>query len=119
MELAERTCVPCRGGAPPMPRAQAEELLRQLDEAWELADVSPGVTGLRKAYAFKDFAEALAFVNLAGAIAQEQGHHPDIALAWGQAIVTIWTHKIKGLSESDFIFAAKCDRAASNKISGG
>jgi 4a-hydroxytetrahydrobiopterin dehydratase len=94
-----------------MPREEAEDLLRQLGGGWELAEVSQGVTGLRKTYRFKDFAEALAFVNRAGAIAEEQGHHPDIALAWGQVTVSVWTHKIKGLTESDFIFAAKCDRA--------
>ena len=117
MELADRTCVPCRGGVPPLPRPEAEELLRLLGGGWELTDVAAGVTGLRKTYAFKDFAQALAFVNLLGAIAEEQGHHPDIALAWGRVTVMVWTHKIKGLTESDFVFAAKCDRAASNKIS--
>jgi 4a-hydroxytetrahydrobiopterin dehydratase len=111
MDLAQRSCVPCRGGTPPMSRPEADVLLRQLDGGWELAEVSPGVFGLRKTYRFKDFAEALAFVNRAGAIAQEQGHHPDIALAWGRVTVEIWTHKIKGLTESDFIFAAKCDQA--------
>lgn len=85
--------------------------LAQIGEGWELAEVSPRVTGLRKTYRFKDFAEALAFVNRVGAIAEEQGHHPDVALAWGRVTVAVWTHKIKGLTESDFIFAAKCDRA--------
>jgi 4a-hydroxytetrahydrobiopterin dehydratase len=96
-----------------MPRPEAEDLFRQLGDGWELAEVSHGVTGLRKTYRFKDFAEALAFVNRVGGIAEEQGHHPDIALAWGQVTLAVWTHKIKGLTESDFIFAAKCDRAAS------
>jgi len=113
IDLAQRSCVPCRGGVPPMSPAEAAELLRQLGGDWELAEVSPGVTGLRKAYRFKDFAEALAYVNRVGAIAEDQGHHPDIELAWGRVTVTVWTHKIKGLTESDFIFAAKCDRAAS------
>ncbi len=108
-ELAQRTCVPCRGGVPPMPRADAETLLAQLGGGWELAEVSQGVSGLRKTYRFKDFAEALDFVNRIGALAEEQGHHPDIALSWGRAVVDVWTHKIKGLTESDFIFAAKCD----------
>lgn len=111
MDLAQRSCVPCRGGIPPMPRAEAEDLLRQLGAGWDLAEVSQGVTGLRKTYRFADFAEALAFVNRVGSVAQEQGHHPDIHLAWGRVTVDIWTHKIKGLTESDFIFAAKCGRA--------
>lgn len=118
MDLAQRACVPCRGGTPPMPRRESEDLLRQLGTGWELAEVFQGVTGLRKTYRFKDFAEALGFVNRAGAIAEEQGHHPDMALAWGQVIVSVWTHKIKGLTESDFIFAAKCDRAELQKTPG-
>jgi 4a-hydroxytetrahydrobiopterin dehydratase len=65
---------------------------------------------LEKTYLFKNFAEALAFVNRVGALAEEQGHHPDVYLAWGRVRLEIWTHKIKGLTESDFVFAAKCDR---------
>lgn len=94
-----------------MPRAQAEELLAQLGDGWELAEVAPGVTGLRKTYRFKDFKEALAFVDRVGAIAEGQGHHPDVQLAWGRVTLDVWTHKIKGLTESDFILAAKSDRA--------
>ncbi len=109
MELAQRTCVPCRGGVPPMPRAEAAALLAQLGGGWELAEVPQGVTGLRKTYRFKDFREALDFVNRVGTLAEKQGHHPDIQLAWGRVTVEIWTHKIKGLTESDFIFAAKCE----------
>jgi 4a-hydroxytetrahydrobiopterin dehydratase len=100
-----------------MLRPEAEDLLRQLGGNWDLAEVSPGVTGLRKTYRFKDFADALVFVNRVGEIAEEQGHHPDIALAWGRVTLAVWTHKIKGLTESDFIFAAKCDRAGPNEIS--
>jgi 4a-hydroxytetrahydrobiopterin dehydratase len=100
-----------------MALSEAAELLKQLGGNWDLAEVSQGVTGLRKTYRFKDFADALVFVNRVGVIAEEQGHHPDIALAWGQVVVSVWTHKIKGLTESDFIFAAKCDRAGPNEIS--
>ncbi|HEX5275700.1 MAG TPA: 4a-hydroxytetrahydrobiopterin dehydratase [Candidatus Rubrimentiphilum sp.] len=94
-----------------MPQPEAQELLRQLGAGWDLAHVSEGVMGLRKTYRFKDFGAALNFVNKVGAIAEEQGHHPDMELAWGRVSVAIWTHKIEGLTESDFIFAAKCDRA--------
>ncbi len=94
-----------------MPQPEAEELLRQLGGGWELAEVSEGVTGLRKTYRSEDFATALAFVNRVGAIAEEQGHHPDLTLSWGQVTVAVCTHKIKGLTESDFILAAKCERA--------
>ena len=93
-----------------MPRAQAESLLTQLSPGWELVEISPGVTALRKSFRFKDFAEALGFVTRAGAIAEEQGHHPDMLLRWGRVTVEVWTHKIKGLTESDFILAAKFDR---------
>ncbi len=107
-ELADRQCIPCRGGVPPMERAQAEQLLSQLGEGWELRD--NGYLFLEKTYRFNDFAHALAFVDRVGALAEEQAHHPDIHLAWGRATISIWTHKIKGLTESDFVFAAKCDR---------
>jgi 4a-hydroxytetrahydrobiopterin dehydratase len=109
-ELAERNCIPCRGGVPPMERAEAESLLSRLAAGWQLVEVDPGVTALRKSFQFKDFGGALAFVNAAGAIAEEQGHHPDMLLRWGEVRVDIWTHKIKGLTESDFILAAKFDR---------
>ncbi len=109
-ELSQRTCVTCHGGVPPMPRAGAETLLTQLGGGWALTEVSQRTTGLRKTYRFGNFVEALDFVNRVGVLAEEQGHHPDIALSWGRVTVDIWTHKIKGLTESDFIFAAKCDK---------
>lgn len=112
MDLADRACVPCRGGVPPMERSKADELLRELGSDWQVRE--NGHLYLEKTYRFKDFADALAFVNRVGALAEEQAHHPDISLAWGRATVTIWTHKIKGLTESDFVFAAKCDRALSS-----
>ncbi|MDE2572990.1 MAG: 4a-hydroxytetrahydrobiopterin dehydratase [bacterium] len=103
--LADRQCVPCRGGVPPMPPEQVELHLRQL-RGWE----APGDTQLCKTFHFANFKMALAFVDAVGAMAEEQAHHPDIYLAWGVVRVEIWTHKIDGLTESDFIFAAKCDR---------
>lgn len=91
-----------------MDRGQAEELLRELDGDWELRENEHRF--LEKTYRFKNFAEALDFVNRVGALAEEQAHHPDVYLAWGKVRLQIWTHKIKGLTESDFVFAAKCDR---------
>jgi 4a-hydroxytetrahydrobiopterin dehydratase len=91
-----------------MEHAQAQQMLEQLDAGWELRE--NGRLYLEKTYAFKDFAQALAFVNRVGALAEEQAHHPDVYLAWGRVKLQIWTHKIKGLTESDFVFAAKCDR---------
>jgi 4a-hydroxytetrahydrobiopterin dehydratase len=104
MKLAQKTCVSCHGGVPPLPHGEAQALLAQLD-GWELV----GNHHLSKSYRFKNFSDALAFVNSVGAIADEQNHHPDVYLAWGKVKLEIWTHKIDGLTESDFIFAAKVD----------
>jgi 4a-hydroxytetrahydrobiopterin dehydratase len=104
MSLADKNCVPCRGGVPPCPPEEVVQYLAQLD-GWQ-AVANHHVT---KTYKLADFKEALAFVNRIGAMAEEQGHHPDIYLAWGKVRVDIWTHKIDGLTESDFVFAAKCD----------
>lgn len=104
--LAKKECVPCKGGVPPMPAKQASKLLAQLN-GWAIQNGHH----LEKTYKFANFVEALNFVNRIGAIAEEQNHHPDIYLAWGQARVEIWTHKIDGLTESDFVLAAKFDEA--------
>lgn len=110
-DLAARQCVPCKGGVPPLHGAALLVLQRQLGpdgNGWRIVDEHH----LEKDYRFRDFAGALAFVNRVGALAEEQDHHPDIAFAWGRARITIWTHKIDGLTESDFVFAAKCDQVA-------
>lgn len=104
-DLAQRDCVPCRGGVPPLQGEQIRELLAQLD-GWQVINEHH----LQKTYEFKDFRESLGFVNRVGALAEEQGHHPDICFGWGKADITIWTHKIDGLTESDFVLAAKIDR---------
>ena len=104
-ELASRQCVPCRGGVPPLHGEEITKLKAQLD-GWEVVNEHH----LRKEYKFGDFKEAQAFVNRVGQLAEEQGHHPDICYGWGKAEITIWTHKIDGLTESDFILAAKIDR---------
>ena len=96
--------MPCRGGVPPLTADEIKPLLNQL-QGWEVVNEHH----LRKVYRFSNFREALGFVNKVGEIAEEQGHHPDICFGWGQAEITIWTHKINGLTESDFILAAKVD----------
>ncbi len=106
-ELAGKHCVPCRGGVPPLEGEKLAELSAQLGGGWRVVDGHD----LEKQYGFDDFAGALAFTNAVGAIAEAEGHHPDIYLAWGQVRLTIWTHKIDGLTESDFILAAKADEA--------
>jgi 4a-hydroxytetrahydrobiopterin dehydratase len=103
--LAEKTCIPCKGGEPPLPHDIEASLLAELD-GWQAVDHHH----LTKTYRFKNFERALQFVDRVGAIAEEQWHHPDIYLAWGKVRIDIWTHKIDGLTESDFIFAAKCDK---------
>jgi len=105
--LAEKTCVPCRGGVPPLTLEQQAPLLAQLTD-WEVVDGHH----LRRDYKFDNFVLALEFTNQAGAIAEEQGHHPEITVGWGHAQVDIWTHKIDGLTESDFVLAAKLDALA-------
>jgi 4a-hydroxytetrahydrobiopterin dehydratase len=104
-ELASKTCVPCRGGVPPMKGDELNRYLNQI-KGWKAVNEHH----LTKAFTFPDFKQALSFVNKVGAIAEEQGHHPDILLTWGKAEVTTWTHKIDGLTESDFILAAKIDQ---------
>jgi 4a-hydroxytetrahydrobiopterin dehydratase len=101
-DLAQKSCIPCRGGVPPL---KGEELARLRAElpAWQVVDEHH----LDREFRFPDFAAALAFTNRVGEIAEAEGHHPDIHLAWGKVRVTIWTHKIDGLTESDFILAAK------------
>ena len=103
-ELASRQCVPCRGGVPPLKGQEITNLLGKLD-GWEVIDQHH----LKKSFQFADFREAQEFVNRVGKLAEEQGHHPDICFGWGRAEITIWTHKIDGLTESDFILAAKID----------
>jgi 4a-hydroxytetrahydrobiopterin dehydratase len=105
MSLADKNCVPCRGGVPPLPPGEVARYLAELD-GWQ----AEANHHLSKTYKLADFKEALALVNRIGGMAEEQNHHPDIYLAWGKVRVEIWTHKINGLTESDFVFAAKCDR---------
>ena len=104
-ELATRTCVPCRGDMPPLEGKELEELSRQVP-GWRVVDEHH----LKKEFRFENFREALNFVNRVGELAEEQAHHPDIELGWGRVGVTIFTHKIDVLTESDFILAAKVDR---------
>ncbi len=104
-DLASKTCVPCRGGMPPLKGEELASLLRQVD-GWSVVEEHH----ITKTFKFPDFRKALDFTNRVGELAEEQGHHPDIYLAWGKVGITTWTHKINGLTESDFILAAKIDR---------
>jgi len=104
-ELAEKECAPCKGGVPPLQGHALAELLAKLGNGWQIINGR-----LEKDFNFKNFRDALTFTNRVGELAEQQRHHPDIGLSWGQVRVTIWTHKIDGLSESDFILAAKIDQ---------
>ncbi len=105
MSLASKTCVPCRGGVPALKGNDLQTPQKEVPQ-WSVVNEHH----LTKTFTFPDFKQALDFVNRVGAVAEEQGHHPDILLAWGKAEITLWTHKVNGLTESDFIMAAKIDR---------
>ena len=96
--------MPCRGDTPPLKGGDLLGLAAHVSE-WEVVEEHH----LRRGFRFKNFREALRFVNRVGELAEEQGHHPDVTFGWGYADVTVWTHKIDGLTESDFVFAAKVD----------
>ncbi len=104
-QLADKQCVPCRGGVPALTGAALDTLRKQVPQ-WNVVNENH----ITRLYTFPDFVRALAFVNKVGALAEEQGHHPDILLTWGKAEITLWTHKVNGLTESDFIMAAKIDK---------
>jgi 4a-hydroxytetrahydrobiopterin dehydratase len=108
-DLASKTCVPCRGGVPPLAGTELELLSKQVPE-WNVMNGHH----ITRSFKFPDFRQALAFVNKVGNLAEEQGHHPDIFLAWGKAEITTWTHAVNGLTESDFILAAKIDKLQAN-----
>ncbi len=108
MDLAAQKCIPCEGGVSPLTKDEAEALLAQL-RGWELSD---GAKKIEKTWKFADFAKALAFVNAVGALAEAENHHPEIELAWGKVEIELSTHAIGGLSENDFILAAKIDQIA-------
>jgi len=111
--LAEKTCVPCSGGVPALKGDELKKLQAQLP-GWRVVDEHH----LERAYTFPDFKQALEFVNRIGAIAEDQGHHPDIYLTWGKVEVKIRTHAIDGLTESDFVLAAKIERERGPQLVG-
>ncbi|MCE5280009.1 MAG: 4a-hydroxytetrahydrobiopterin dehydratase [Planctomycetaceae bacterium] len=103
--LADRECVPCKGGTPPLQGEEIEQFQEQLGGGWEVVDSRC----LSKAWKFKNFRQALDFTNRVGELAEQTGHHPDIRLGWGKVAVELTTHKIGGLSVADFVMAAKID----------
>jgi 4a-hydroxytetrahydrobiopterin dehydratase len=104
-DLASQTCVPCRGGIPPIKGKELQQIKQQVPQ-WKVVNEHH----ITRVFTFPDFKQALEFVNRVGETAEQQGHHPDILLTWGKAEITMWTHKIDGLTHSDFIMAAKIDQ---------
>lgn len=104
-DLASENCVPCRGGVPPMRGLELDRMMKLVPE-WKAVNEHH----ILRRFTFPNFKQALEFVNRVGEIAEQQGHHPDILLAWGKVEITLWTHKIDGLTHSDLIMAAKIDR---------
>ena len=107
MDLTQKKCKPCEGGTLPMPVDEAMKLLQQVQQ-WQLVEVN-GINAIEKRFKLKDFAEAMKFVNKVAALAEKEGHHPDITVSWNRVTLQLTTHAIKGLSENDFIMAAKID----------
>jgi 4a-hydroxytetrahydrobiopterin dehydratase len=107
-DLADQNCVPCRGGVPPLRGAAIDALTGRIDSAWKVVDEHH----LERTIERPDFVQALELTNRIGELAEAQGHHPDLHLSWGKVRVEVWTHKIDGLTESDFVLAAKIDRLA-------
>lgn len=105
-DLANKKCIPCSLGTPPMEEEEIREYIKELKEGWQVIELHH----LEQKFKFKNFKEALNFTNQIGALAEAEGHHPDIYLSWGRVRVTIFTHKIDGLSEADFVLAAKIDQ---------
>jgi 4a-hydroxytetrahydrobiopterin dehydratase len=107
MSLAEKHCVPCEGGTPPLDAASAAKLLGQV-RGWARRDEAEGPR-ITKRLVFKDFVSAMAFLDKLAVIAEAEGHHPDFCVHYNRVDVTLWTHAVGGLSENDFILASKID----------
>jgi 4a-hydroxytetrahydrobiopterin dehydratase len=111
IDLSTKECIPCRGGVPPLTAEEIAPLHKLIGDSWKVVKDHH----LQKEFTFKDFREALDFTNKVGAIAEHEGQHPDLQLSWGKVGIEIWTHKIDGLTESDFILAAKIDKVVSGQ----
>lgn len=111
-DLATKSCIPCQGGVPPLEGDELRELQEQLGGDWEVIEGHH----LHKTWGFSDFKEALAFVNKVGELAEQEGHHPDFKLSYGRVEISMHTHKIDGLTESDFVMAAKIDQLGNGSL---
>ncbi len=105
MNLTDKKCVPCEGGTPPLTDAQIKDFVAELKNPWNVSENKK----IQREFKFKDFISAMAFVNQVAAIAEREGHHPDIHVYYNRVVIDLWTHAVHGLSENDFIVAAKID----------
>ena len=105
-DLADQKCIPCSIGTPPLEGEELDSYYQQISDEWQLVEKHH----LERNFTFKNFRQALDFTNEIGELAEKEGHHPDIALSWGKVVLTLYTHKIDGLSDADFVFAAKVDK---------
>ena len=108
MDLTQKKCKPCEGGTPPLDEAKVKEYLSQLKTHWEVVENKK----IRREFVFKDFVEAMKFVNKIAGVAEEEDHHPDIHIFYKKVVIELWTHAVGGLSENDFIVAAKIEQVA-------
>lgn len=109
-KLSEQKCVPCEGGTPPLESARVAELAKQVDPAWAVVpETASEAMRIRRNFKFKNFVEAMKFVNHVAEIAESEGHHPDLHIFYNKVLIELWTHAVSGLSENDFILAAKID----------
>jgi len=106
LDLTSKKCVPCEGGIPPLKLKEIKEYKKQVNDGWKVLDN----TKISREFKFKDFVETMKFVNEVAKIAEQEGHHPNICIYWGKAVVELWTHAIGGLHENDFILASKIDK---------
>lgn len=104
-ELSEKKCIPCHGGIPALKKEEIDRLLDKLEDKWLVNEFGH----LYRIYTFHNFVDTMDFANKIAEIAEQENHHPDLIISYGKCIVEIWTHKIDGLTESDFILAAKID----------
>lgn len=111
MVLTDKKCVPCEGGVPAMRKEEMARYKKELDEAWRVV----GDKKLVREFAFGGFPEAIAFVDRVAVLAEEEGHHPDVHIHYRKVVIELWTHAVGGLSENDFILAAKIDRFSGEK----
>ena len=108
-DLLEKKCVPCEGGVKAFDISEIHKYQKKVD-GWEIVKNDKNINHLEKKFVFKNFLESQKFINKVGAISEEEGHHPEISFGWGYAKISITTHAIEGLSENDFILAAKIDK---------